>query len=281
MAARLPSADEVVEGISLSPGAQKVWAELHDLALYVHGQREHQRLPDALTFHLPAVILASLTKYSERHLYRLLDELNGAGVIQSKGHSSAVGKLRRYDGTLFCVALRPGARPRLRWFDFQAVWRADFEADYYAEKGAWREVQEVMSEPFSFEENRARLRGLAQVWAAGSRRAKTTVEGGSDMRPAAGFADLALRLPGLLGMHPRQRHRAVSDWAASLAALLGEPHRLKQWCGAVYRALAAESEQRAALGRMAHELRRFGSELRQGEGHTMKNAGAVLASRLG
>ncbi|MGX9688618.1 hypothetical protein ACTQ9L_15935 [Deinococcus wulumuqiensis] len=55
--------------------------------------------------------------------------------------------MRRYDGTLFCVALKVGARPRLRFWDFQADWRPGYEADYHGEKGAWREVQEAMSEP--------------------------------------------------------------------------------------------------------------------------------------
>ena len=62
-------------------------------------------------------------------------------------HTSKVGYMRRYDGTLFCVALKVGARPRLRFWDFQADWRPGYEADYHGEKGAWREVQEAMSEP--------------------------------------------------------------------------------------------------------------------------------------
>lgn len=277
---QLATGDEVAAGIELSGGAAKVWAELHRLALEVHRERMTAKAPDAVTFHLPAVILAALVDYSERHLYRLLDELNAAGLIHSKGHTSKVGNVRRYDGTLFCVALKPGVRPRLRFWDFQTAWRADFEADYYGEKGAWREVQEAMSEPPTSQGRRAGVDRVALAWAVGNRHTKTPLEGGSDMRAGATFSTLADQLPAFLGMHPKQRHRAISEWGAALAGVLGEPHRLKQWCGAVYRALDAENQLRPALRSMADELRKFAAELRQGEGEHLRNAGAVLAARL-
>lgn len=275
-----PEAAELRTGLDLSAGAVRVHRALVELAGHVHETRQTARLPDALTFHCPAVVVAALVGYSERHFYRLAAELRAAGLIDARGHVGQVGHLRRYTGTLWAVSLKAGHRARLRFWDFQAPWRADFEADYYSESGAWREVQAVMSEPLSSEWKTGRLLALAKTWAAASRTAEKPARDGSDMRVGATFPGLAAALPGLLDLHPAARHRAVSAWGASLAALLGEPHRLKQWCGAVYRALAAENEMRPGLAHLAAALYRFGAELRAGEGEGMKRPGAILAARL-
>ncbi|EYB67403.1 hypothetical protein DEIPH_ctg042orf0002 [Deinococcus phoenicis] len=274
----LPTADEVRDERPLTPGAARLWAILHALALFVARHRGHARTPDTVTFHLPAVILAALVGYSERHLYRLADELRLAGLIDERGHVAQVGKLRRYDGTLWQVALRPDARPRLRWWDFQHDWRPDYADEYHGEKGAWREVQSVMSEPLTLEGKTGRLLALAQTWAAATRTPKSPAEGGSDMRAGAGLRGVAERLPGLLGLHPRHRHREVSRLAAELADTLNEPGRFRQWCAAIYAALNAENEQRPGLNALALALLRLSADM--AEGAPWRTPGAVLAARL-
>lgn len=278
--APIPTADAIAAGHDLSPGAATVWATLHRLAAHVHRERATDKLPDALTVFCPAVIVAALSGYSERHTYRLLAELNKAGLIHSDGYVQKVGLMRRYSGTLFSVAMRPDARPRLRFWDYQAAWRADFEADYYGENGAWRQVQGVMSEPHALEDDKAQLWTLAQNYAVPKNTAKMPASVGSDTRPAATFGSLADALPDFLTMHPKQRHRAVSEWAASMSALLGEPHRLKQWCSVIYRAIEGEYQQRNTIAATMHAIRRFAAELRQGEGETLRRPGAALFARL-
>ncbi len=154
----------------LSRGAVELWKLLHSLAMHVARTRAYQVAPSSVTFHLPAVMVAAAAGKSERHLYRLADELRAAGLLDERGHVAQVGRLRRYDGTLWAVATKPDACPRLRWDDFRHDWRPEFAAEYHSFQGAWREVQSVMSEPSS-SERLGRLLDLAKHWAAETRTA--------------------------------------------------------------------------------------------------------------
>ncbi|WP_211235374.1 hypothetical protein, partial [Deinococcus ficus] len=276
--ATLPNADTVRQGVRLSRGAALLFDELHRLACHVAQVRAYTVAPGQVVYHLPAVIVAALVGYSERHLYRLADELRAAGLLDERGHVATVGHMRRYDGTLWAVSMKSGAAPRLRWQDFQHDWRPDFAADLHGESGAWHEVQSVMSEPLAFQEKQERLGDLAKSWAAATRTPKSPVEGGSDMTPERALGVIAADLPALLHLHPRQRHREVSRLAADLAATLQEPERRKQWARAMYRALAEEHEQRAGLTYFTAQLYRLAADLR--EGAPWRKAGAVLTARL-
>ena len=274
----LPTADEVRGSRPLSPGAARLWACLHALARHVALVRGHAVLPTSLTFHLPAVIVAALVRYSERHLYRLADELRAAGLIDERGHVGQVGRLRRYTGTLWSVSLQPDSpAPRLRWWDFQHDWRPDFAEDYQNEKGAWREVQAIMSQPLAIQ-GRDRILELAQTWAAANKIRETPAGDGYDMRPGRILYAVARDLPALLHLHPRQRHREVSRLASDLAHVLNEPGRYRQHCAAIYAALKAENEQRPGLSVLALQLHRLATDL--SELAPWRKPGAVLASRL-
>jgi hypothetical protein len=274
-----PTAAEVLGDRRLSRGATLLWDRLHGLALYVAGVRGHAVLPNQLTYHLPAVIVAALAGYSERHLYRLADELRRAGLIDERGHVGQVGKLRRYDGTLWAISLKPAAAaPRLRWWDFKNDWRPDFASDYHGEKGAYHEVQAILSEPFAFQEDQGKVLRLAREWAAALKVKENPVEGGSDMRPGRALQAVARDLPALVHLHPRQRHREVSRLALDLAHALGEPGRFRQHCASIYAAVDAENEQRAGLHALALQLQRLATDL--AELAPWRKPGAVLAARL-
>ncbi len=272
-----PDAEKVRAGRALSRGAAEVWSLLHELALHRAREQAFSVVPSQVVFHLPAVMLAAAAGYSERHLYRLADELRAAGLIDERGHVAQVGRLRRFDGTLWSIATQPGARPRLRWEAFRHDWRPEFAAEYHSFRGAWREVQEVMSEPSTSERQR-RLLGLAKTWVAATRTAKNPVEDGSDIRPASTLRAVADALPGLLGLHPVQRHREVSRLAGEIAHVLGEPGRFRQHCATLYAAIQAENELRPGLQALAAALCRLAADL--AEGAPWRKPGAVLAARL-
>jgi hypothetical protein len=273
------TAQEVQGNIYLSQGALRLWTFLHALALVVLRQQGYTSVPDSITFHLPAVMLAGVVRYSERHLYRLADELCAAGLLDERGHVTQVGKLRRYDGTLWAVKLRPGAAsPRLRYWDFRHDWRPDFAEDYYGEQGAFRAVQDAMSEPLTCEGKTEAAYSLAKTWAAATRTRKNPAEGGSDMPQGETLQAVAYALPALLHLHPRQRHREVSRLATELAHVLGEKGRVPQWCRDIYAAIQSENEERQGLQYMALQLMRLATDL--AEGAPWKRPGAVLAARL-
>jgi hypothetical protein len=275
----LASASEVCGAVSLSPGASVLWRALHDLALHVAAVRGHQAIPSSVVFHLPAVIAAALAGYSERHAYRLAAELRASGLIASKGYVSQVGKLRRYSGTLYAVKLQPDApAPRLRFWDYQHTHRSDFAEDYYSQKGAWHDVKQIVSEPFTCEEKARALQELGKRYAADCGTAKSPLRDGSVTAPRHALRAVALDLPALIGLHPRQRHREVSRLGAEIAHALSEPSRFRQHCKAIYAALAAENELRPGLSALALQLQRLATDL--AEQAPWRNAGAVLTSRL-
>jgi hypothetical protein len=275
----LPLAAEVCDSRTLSPGAVRLWSALHAVALHVAALRGYQAIPSSIVFHLPAVIAAALSGYSERHTYRLAAELRNAGLIDSRGFVSQVGKLRRYSGTLWAITLKPTApAPRLRYWDFQHAHRPDFAEDYYSEKGAWRDVQHAMAEPCTCEDGQSALWELAYRYTADPDTAKNPAREGSDMRPGRTLRAVALDLPALIGLHPRHRHREVSRLASELAHALGEPGRFRQHCAAIYAALNAENEMRPGLSGLALQLQRLAADL--AELAPWKKPGAVLASRL-
>lgn len=275
----LPLAAEVCALVTLSPGAARLWACLHALARHLADQRGYAAVPSSIVFHLPAVIAAALAGYSERHTYRLAAELRTAGLIDSRGFVSQVGKLRRYSGTLWAVSLKPTAPPpRLRYWDFQHAHRPDFAEDYYSERGAWRDVQQAMSEPCTCEDGQSVLWELAHRYTANPDTIKKPAEGGSDMRPGRTLQAVALDLPSLIGLHPRQQHREVSRLGAEIAHALSEPSRFRQHCAAIYAAIRDEGELRPGLSGMALQLQRLAVDLR--ENAPWHSFGKVLAARL-
>lgn len=277
VAVTFPTALEVLGDRTLSKGAMALWQFAHDRAVERAVALGVAVVPAQSVYHLPAVIVAGALGYCERHVYRLVDELREAGVLDARGHVGQVGKLRRYDGTLWAVTLKPEVRPRLRWWDFQFNWRPDFAEDYVSEKGAFRAVVDAMSEPSTIE-GRNRVLDLARRWVAVPGTVKTPVGDGSDMRPGRALQAVAYDLPGLIDLHPRHRHREVSRLAAEVAHALNEPGRFRQWCRSIYDALKAENEQRPGLHALALQLQRLATDL--GELAPWKKPGAVLAARL-
>jgi len=89
---------------------------------------------------------------------------------------------------------------------------------------------------------------------------------------------VADELRGLIGLHPRHRHREVGRVAAEIAATLNEPGRFKQWCREVYRAIQADWEGRAGVEALALALLRLDADL--ADGAPWDRPGAVLAARL-
>lgn len=276
---RLASASEVCGAVTLSPGAAVLWRALHDLALHVAAVRGHEAVPSSIVFHLPAVIAAALARYSERHTYRLAAELRSAGLLDSRGYVAQVGKLRRYSGTLYAVALKPDSpAPRLRFWDFRHAHRPGFAEDYFSEKGAWRDVQEALSEPLDHEGKTRALQELAFRYAVETGTAKSPLRDGYVTAPRHALRAVALDLPALIGLHPRQRHREVTRLGAEIAHALSEPSRLRQHCKAIYAALAAEDQLRPGLSALALQLQRLAADL--AELAPWAKPGAVLASRL-
>lgn len=269
-----PTADQVRSGKSLSRGAVRLWLLLHRLAVDTAQYRAYAALPNAVTFHLPTVAIAAYLRYTERHTYRLLDELKAVGLITGGGHAQNVAGRALWDGSLWKVATTPGHRPQLRAEEWKFPWRPSFEDDYVGKNGAAREMSELLSQQEDVEVLYQALKRRAAV-PNGIQPAATS---SSDIPPLTSLHEVAMALPDLMCVHATRRSALVSRLASGIAVALNEPHRHRQWCGALWRVVQAENEGRPALQPLAAALHRLAVDL--AEGAPWRKPGAVLTKRV-
>lgn len=270
----IPSAADLRAGLHLSRGAARLHDLLRDVAADVARHRAYEVMPSAITYHLPAVALAVALNYTERHLYRLADELADLGLIACGAHAQRVGMVNRWSGTLWKVALTPGHRPRILADEWRHRWAPEFHADYYGKTGARAELSGLQSlEPRTDE-----LRGALARRAAAADGQNPPLLPSPDNRRPADLHGIAHTLRELVNLHPARRHDRVTELADGIAQALGEPGRFRQWCRALYTALTNEQQLRPGVAHLEAQLHRLAADLT--EGAPWRTPGAVLAARL-
>ena len=257
-------------------GAVRLHDALHRLALDVVHERGHRVLPDSVTFHLPVVLVAGWLGYTERHIYRLADELHAVGLIQSGGHAQKVGGCNRWDGTLWAIRLKTSAAPaRIRSEEWRHMWRPAFAADYTGKRGASKLVSELLTHQV----------GPVEVY---DRVLQTAVDPGSVSRPVAPSPDLTgdtapaqeilYTLPSLAAAHPDARNVLISRIARSLAFTLRDMGSVAFYAGLMHRAVTAEYRGLNTLYALQNALQRVLVDAL--EWPDLKRPGALLVKRL-
>ncbi|WP_019588837.1 hypothetical protein [Deinococcus apachensis] len=271
--------EPVLAELRLSPGARRVFLVLHRLALDVARERAYRLLPDSVTFHVPALMVAGLTGYTDRHLRRLAGELEQAGVLDAGGHASRVGLRSLYDGTLWAVKVKPGdTAPRLRAEDWKHAWRPTFAADVEGKRGAARVMSELQTaEASEGERYRAVLRAAVAPDAAFTPVASSSDMTGAEAEPRT-VREVIYRLGELAHVHPSQRPGLVGRMASALAHALGDLHSRRWYCSLIWQAWEDEVEGRPGLQGLAAQLSRLAADLVEWPG--IRSPGALLATRL-
>lgn len=273
--ATFADASAFVQGVQLSRGAVKVWETLYRLAVDVARFRQYVATPDSVTFHLPAVTLAGAAGYARSHLYRLVDELTRAGLIDGGGHAQNVMGRSLYDGCLWAVKTRPEAEPpRIRAEAWRHEWRPGFTADVRGKTGATEEMRQLQAQ-----EAEPELKYQAAKHRAAVPDTVFSPAISSCLMPErVGLDTVSDALCGLMAVHVRHRARRVGQLASGMCAALGEPERRKYWCRVIWEALRDSVEGRAGLQGLAAQVSRLAADL--AEGAPWRNAGAILAARL-
>ena len=269
---------EVVAGLGLSAGAERVYAVMHRVACDVAWLRGYQVAPDTVTLHVPALIIAGLAGCSTRHLRRLLPELLAAGVVAGGPHASKVGLRSLWDGCLWTVKVKVGeAVPAVSPEDWKHAWRPGFEADVVGKTGA----ASFMSALQTYELNDAeKTMAVAHASATGVYATQSGVTSSSADMGGGRLQDVVYRLGELPRAHARKRRELVGELGGMLAhAVDGGPKWARLWCGVIWRAWNAYVNGRTgefqALGAALLRL-----EVDRQEDAGMRSAGAVLMARL-
>lgn len=271
-----PSAMEVLAGRKLSRGGLRLFLFLHRLKVDMAAFRGYRMIPDQITTHLPAVSIAGVLDYHPDHVARLGRELERAGVLDCGGHVQKVAGSNLYDGTLWCLKMRPDApAPRVQADEWRYQWRPGFAADLENRTGAAAEMSGLRAEGASVEERYQAAKARAAVPDGVFSPATPS----PDNATPAGLRGVVEALPGVWSAHPRHRAREVGRLASAMSRALNEPERRRYWCRVLWDAFAAEVEGRAGgLRALGAQIARLAADVQ--EGAPWRNPGAVLAARL-
>lgn len=273
--ATFQAAEAIAQGAELSRGAARVWTTLHRLAIDVARARGYRATPAQVTFHLPAVTLAGAVGYARAHLYRLLDELMRAGLLDGGGHAQNVMGRSLYDGCLWAVRTRLDAEPpRVRADEWRHQWRPGFTADVQGKTGAADEMRQLQTQEANTELKYQAAKHRAAIPDAVS----SPAESSCLISAPAGLRAVSEACGGIWSAHARHRARRVGQLASALCHALGEPERRRYWCRVIWEAWRASLEGRAGLQGLSAQVSRLAADLE--EGAPWRVPGAVLAARL-
>jgi len=277
-----PSCEAVMGPTVLSRAARRVFDVLHGVAVMTGQARGYAVHPKAVIFHLPASLLALAVGYTDRHLRRILPELQAAGLLVCGAHAGLVNDMRLWDGYLWAVKVMPGETcPHLRREDWRHTWR-DFAGDMKTGRTV-KALLEQMS-GLQTQERQDAVKAALESWAVTPGNLNNPVACSADIPAGAGPAaaqdmrQLAYRLGELIHVHPAHKAEQIGRTASALARLLNDPKSRRWYCQLLWEALKAEQEGRGGLSTLGAALARL--EADRDEWAELRNPAALLASRL-
>jgi hypothetical protein len=270
------SADEVLAAAPwVSKGARKVFLVLHMLAVATAQGRRYRVIPSSSAFHLPQLLLAAVLKYTPRHLRRLTQELESAGLIDSGAHASKIrtklGTHRHmWDGSIWAVKLRPSTCDAyLSPEDWRHEWR-DFQADLMS----GRTAEKIMSY-LNTCEGLARKEHVLKQWAVNpnSKFTSLSLERTFQAEQKMSLQDTVYSLPLIGDLTELQQAGAIGNAASVISHALGDSHSRRFWCGLLWAATRNHS-----LEAFSAQLLRLLADV--SESSELRNPGALFAARL-
>ena len=270
------SAEEVLKSVPwLSKGARKLFLVLHMLAVATAQGRRYRVIPSSSAFHMPQLLLAAVLKYTPRHLRRLAQELESAGLIDGGAHASKVrtklGSHRNlWDGSIWAVKLRPSTcNAYLSPEDWRHEWR-DFQADLKT----GRTAEKIMSYLKTCE-GLERQEHVLKTWAVNPNAKFTSLslERTFQAEQKMTLQDTVYALPLIGEMSDLKRAGAIGNAASIIAHALGDSHSRRFWCGLLWAAT-----RNGSLEAFAAQLLRLLADVQ--ESSELRNPGALFAARL-
>ena len=269
--------EDVIGDRHISSGARRLYGHLFRLACDVAQVRGYRVMPSAVVFHVPALMVAALAGYTDRHIRRLVHELEAAQLLDAGAHASKVGERHLWSGVLWSVKVTPaGPAPRLRPDEFQHQFR-HFEADLKA----GRTAQKVMSGL------RANHATEEEIYRAVHRAAVDPIEGYAPVVHSSDIAaegrldtvkDVAFALTGLLALHPTRRARTITRMADTLARTLNDLHSRRFYAAVIWGAVGDAVGGGGGLQGLAAALLRLSTDV--AEWPDLRSPGALLVHRL-
>ncbi|MBB6018904.1 hypothetical protein [Deinococcus radiopugnans] len=270
------SAEEVLKSVPwLSKGARKLFRLLHLLAVAAAQGRRYPVIPSSSAFHMPQLLLAAVLKYTPRHLRRLAQELEDAGLVDGGAHASRIrtklGTHRNlWDGSIWAVKLRPSTcNAYLSPDDWRHEWR-DFQADLKT----GRTAEKIMSYLKTCE-GLGRQEHVLKTWAVNPNAKFTSLslERTFQAEEKMSLQDTVYALPLIGELSQLKQAGAIGNAASIIAHALGDSHSRRFWCGLLWAAT-----RNGSLEAFSAQLLRLLADVQ--ESSELRNPGALFAARL-
>ncbi len=124
--------------------SKAIYTTLVEVANEIASRRKYKANPHQIAFFCPAEIVALALNISRRTLYRHIDHLTKAGLIDQRGHMTTHNGKTKSDGSLWAINMKPGTafKAKLSFQDLNGQYR-DLTADIDDGKTAWAFLQEM------------------------------------------------------------------------------------------------------------------------------------------
>ncbi len=270
------SANEVLDAAPwVSKGARKVFRVMHMVAVATARDRRYRVIPSTCAYHLPQLLVAFMVGYTPRHVRRLANELEKAGLIDCGAHASRVqtklGDHRHmWDGSIWAVKLRPSnCDAYLAPEDWRHQWR-DFQADLKS----GRTAEKIMSYLKTCEDL-ARQEHVLKTWAVNPNAKFTSLslERTFQAEQKMTLQDTVYALPLIGELSDLKRAGAIGNAASMISHALGDSHSRRFWCGLLWAAT-----RNGSLEAFSAQLLRLLADVQ--ESSELRNPGALFAARL-
>jgi len=281
LAARPAPSCEPLEALTdldaLPRGPRRLLELLHRLAVDTVTARQYPVTPSQVTMHQAQELMAQALGCHVVTVWRWLNPLKAAGLVDARAHFTTSQGVTRADGTLFAVALKVGHRAHLTHDDLSHEWR-DLDADRKAGRTAWAALQG--SDHKTTDEWMILLRRWAVAPGSTSESRCVPDPCSAEEDGPRTVQDVVYLLPLVGQAHPTKRPALVGLLASTLARALDDQHSRRWYCRLIWNAFTDEVEGRGGLQVLAAQLARLDVDRRPGEWQGLRRAPALLAARL-
>jgi hypothetical protein len=155
---------------TLPAQAKRVYQALLIPALENARERSYVN-PSRVTFHCPAEIISTSLKISRMSLWRAVQVLKDAGLVDNRAHKGNCRGRVRNTGSVWQVRLTPnhGSRCKLSYEELKHSWRPNFNDEIRQGRSSYRAVKAARVQRVTYKDNSQELEvDLLRKWSVDS-----------------------------------------------------------------------------------------------------------------
>jgi hypothetical protein len=234
--------------------------------------------PSRVTFHCPAEIISTSLKISRMSLWRAVQVLKDAGLVDNRAHKGNCRGRVRNTGSVWQVRLTPnhGSRCKLSYEELKHSWRPNFNDEIRQGRSSYRAVKAARVQRVTYKDNSQELDiDLLRRWSVDSFKNPPSVDTSVCNKPKNAVLEVLLDVS---SARPGRDTVARVDLAAqALATALADQRSVNFYRLIVWNALKASQRGLDLFPMIYHLAIRARVDVQEG---FSRRGGAVFVSRL-